>query len=112
MLRPTTSPGLWPGGSSHPCARCGEDTTGIALGELCGKCTRDVTRKASRIGRLVAIVTTLLVVGYLILNLRAVAPASQTTARTVGAVAAVAWYVLTFRIVQRITLEWLKSRRR
>jgi hypothetical protein len=32
-------------------------------------------------------------------------------ARTVGAVAAVAWYVLTFRIVQRIALEWLKSRR-
>ena len=58
-----------------------------------------------------AIATTLLVVGYLILTLRAVAPASQTTARTVGAVAAVAWYVLTFRIVQRIALEWLKSRR-
>ena len=58
-----------------------------------------------------AIVTTLLVVGYLMLTLRAVAPASQTAARTVGAVAAVAWYVLTFRIVQRIMLEWLKSRR-
>jgi len=50
-------------------------------------------------------------VGYLILTLRAVAPASQTAARTVGAVAAVAWYVLTSRIVQRIALEWLKSRR-
>ena len=81
------------------------------MGEVCAKCTRDVARKASRIGRLVAIVTTLLVVGYLMLTLRAVAPASQTAARTVGAVAAVAWYVLTFRIVQRIMLEWLKSRR-
>lgn len=111
MLRPPTSPGLWPGASSHPCARCGEDTTGIALGELCGNCAKDVTRKASRLGRLVAIVTTLLVVGYLMLTLRTVAPASQTMARTVGAVAAVAWYVLTFRIVQRMALEWLKSRR-
>jgi hypothetical protein len=45
------------------------------------------------------------------LTLRTAAPASQTMARTVGAVAAVAWYVLTFRIVQRMALEWLKSRR-
>jgi len=81
------------------------------LGELCGKCTRDVARKASRVGRLAAIVTTLVLVVYLMLTLRGVAPASQATARTVGAVAAVAWYVLTFRIVQRIALEWLKSRR-
>jgi hypothetical protein len=60
----------------------------------------------------VAAVTTLLLAGYLTLTLRSVAPASQTTARTVGAVAAVAWYLLTFRIVQRIAFEWLKSRRR
>ena len=38
-------------------------------------------------------------------------PASQATARTMGAVVAVAWYLLTFRIVQRVTFEWLKSRR-
>ncbi len=62
-------------------------------------------------GRLVAIVTTLLVAGYVMLTLRTVAPAWQATARTVGAVAVVAWYLLTVRIVQRIALEWLKSRR-
>ena len=62
-------------------------------------------------GRLVAIVTTLMLAGYLTLALRSVAPASQATARTVGAVAAVAWYLLTFRIVQRIAFEWLKTRR-
>src|ERR1041385_5473849 len=78
VLRPPTSPGLWPGASSHPCARCGEITAGIALGELCAKCSRDVTRKASRIGRLMAIVTTLLVAGYLMLTLPSVAPAWQT----------------------------------
>ena len=59
-----------------------------------------------------AVVTTLLVAGYLTLALRTVAPTSQATARTVGAVTAVAWYLLTFRIVQRIAFEWLKSRRR
>ncbi len=111
MLRPLSSPGLWPAGSSHPCARCGQPTAGIAPGDLCVPCTRDVSKKASRIGRLVAIVTTLLLAGYLTLTLRTVAPASQTTARTVGAVTAVAWYLLTFRIVQRIAFEWLKSRR-
>jgi hypothetical protein len=86
-------------------------TAGIGLGDMCANCLRDVTRKASRIGRLVAAVTTLLLAGYLMLTLRSTSPASQTTARTVGAVAAVAWYLLTFRIVQRIAFEWLKARR-
>ena len=58
-----------------------------------------------------AVVTTLLVAGYVTLTLRSVAPASQTTARTVAAVAAVAWYLLTFRIAQRTAFEWFKSRR-
>ena len=62
-------------------------------------------------GRLVAIVTTLLVAGYVMLTLRTVAAAWQPTARTVGAVAVVAWYLLTVRIVQRIAFEWLKGRR-
>ncbi len=83
-------------------------TAGIGLGELCPRCVQDVARKASRIGRLVAIVTTLLLAGYLVVTLRSVSPAWQATARTVGAVAAVAWYLLTYRIVQRTALEWLK----
>jgi uncharacterized protein (DUF983 family) len=83
-------------------------TAGIALGELCQRCARDVTRQASRLGRLVAVVTTLVLAVYLMLTLRSVAPAWQATARTVGAVAAVAWYLLTYRIVKRIALEWMK----
>jgi hypothetical protein len=59
----------------------------------------------------VSIVTTLVLVGYLMLTLRSAPPGSQATARTMGAVVAVAWYLLTFRIVQRVTFEWLKSRR-
>jgi hypothetical protein len=42
------------------------------------------------------------------ITLRRVAPAWQTTARTVGAAATVAWYVLTFQIVKRIALEWIR----
>lgn len=112
MLQPPSSLGLWPGGSSQACARCGESTQGLAPGDLCPPCTRNVTRTASRSGRVVAVLTTLLVAGYLMLTLRSLAPAWQATARTVGAVAAVAWYLLTFRIVQRIAFEWLKGRRR
>jgi hypothetical protein len=56
----------------------------------------------------VAIVTTVMIAGYVILRLRSVAPAWQTTARTVGAFAVVAWYFLTYRIVKRIAVEWLK----
>lgn len=111
MLRPPSSRGLWPAGSSNLCARCGQATAGLTPGDLCAACVRDVTRRASRLGRLVAIVTTLMVVGYLMLTLRSVPTASQATARTVGAVAAVAWYVLTFRIAQRIAFEWLRTRR-
>ncbi len=83
-------------------------TPGIAVGELCAKCANDVRRKASRVGRLVAIATTLLLAGYVILTLRSVAPAWQATARIVGAVAVVAWYLLTYRIAMRIALEWMK----
>ncbi len=108
MLRPPSSPAPWPSGSSHPCARCGEITAGIALGQLCVQCARDVTRRASRIGRIAAVVTTLLVAGYVMLSLRSVAAQWQTMARAVGAVAVVVWYVLTYRIVKRIALEWLK----
>ena len=111
MLRPLNSPGLWPDASSNPCARCGEQTAGLAPGDICAACAKAVARKASTIGRLVAIVTTLLVAGYLMLTLRSAPPGSQATARTVGAVSAVAWYLLTFRIVQRIAFEWLKTRR-
>jgi hypothetical protein len=56
-------------------------------------------------------VTTGLLAGYLVVTLRSVAPGWQTTARTVGAAAAVAWYLLSYRIVQRVALEWLRSRR-
>ena len=55
-----------------------------------------------------AIVTTALLAGYLMLTLRSVSADWQATGRNVGAVAVVAWYLLTYRIVHRIALEWLK----
>src|SRR5438477_11252414 len=90
VLRPPSSPAPWYGGSSHPCARCGTITAGIAVGDLCPKCSTDVTQKASRVGRLVAIVTPLLLAGYIMLPLPSVPPGWQPSARTVAPVAVVA----------------------
>lgn len=55
-----------------------------------------------------AVVTTLLVAGYVIFTLRSVTPEWQTTARIVGGVAVVTWYLLTYRIAKVVVLEWLK----
>lgn len=82
-------------------------TPGIALGAWCAQCTRRVATRASRLGHVAAAVTTLLLVGYLILRLRTIPLAWRSSARS-GAVATVAvWYLLTYRIAKRIALQWL-----
>lgn len=103
MLRPPSSPAPWPVGPSHPCARCGEFVAGIAIGGLCPGCARLVERKASRIGRLAAIGTTLPLAAYVAWSLPA-----ERTARLVGAASVLLWYVLTFLIGKRVAWEWLK----
>jgi len=62
-----------------------------------------VDRKAARIGRLVAMGTTLPLALYVTWSL----PATQN-ARIVGAGSVLLWYVLTSLIAKRIALEWLK----
>ena len=104
LLRPS-SPAPWLSGlgPSHPCAKCGTDTPGIAIGGLCANCTRLLERRASRIGRLVAIGTTIPLAMYVAMTLPV-----ERTARIVGAVSVLLWYVLTFLIAKRVTLEWIK----
>lgn len=104
LLRPT-SPAPWLSGlgPSHPCAKCGADTPGIAIGGLCPNCMRTLQRGASKIARLVAIGTTVLLAVYFALTLPV-----ERTARIVGAVTVLLWYVLTFLIAKRVALEWLK----
>lgn len=77
-------------------------TPGIAVGGLCRECARTVARKAGRIGRWVAIGTTLPLAVYLTVTLPA-----DGNARILGAAAMVAWYVLTARIARRLAWEWL-----
>lgn len=104
LLRPN-SPAPWSSGlgPSHPCAKCGADTAGIAIGGRCANCTRLLERRASRVARIVAIGTTLPVAVYV-----AWALPVERTARLVGAACVLLWYVLTFLIAKRVTLEWIK----
>ncbi|PYP59030.1 MAG: hypothetical protein DMD40_04365 [Gemmatimonadetes bacterium] len=64
---------------------------------------RLLNRRATRIARLVAIGTTVPLAVYV-----AVALPVERTARLVGAVSVLLWYVLTFLIAKRVTLEWIK----
>ena len=90
-------------GPSHPCAKCGTDTPGIAIGGVCANCMRLLERRAGRVARLVAIGTTIPLAVYVAWTLPV-----ERTARIVGAVSVLLWYVLTFLIAKRVTLEWLK----
>jgi len=62
-----------------------------------------LSRRATRIARLVAIGTTAPLAVYVALSLPV-----ERTARLVGAVAVLLWYALTFMIAKRVTLEWIK----
>ena len=73
------------------------------MGGLCLSCARAAERRAARIGRLVAMGTTLPLAAYLAWTL----PADRT-ARLVVAAGVVLWYALTFLIAKRIALEWVK----
>ena len=70
---------------------------------MCANCTRLLKRRATKIARLVAIGTTIPLAVYV-----AVALPVERTARLVGAVSVLLWYVLTFVIAKRVTLEWIK----
>jgi len=80
VLPLTSSPAPWPGGPD-----------------------REIRRKASRIGRLVGVVATLPMAGYVTLTFP-----TERTARLVGAACVLLWYLLTFTIAKRVALEWLK----
>ena len=103
MLQPPTLRTPWPVGPSHPCAKCGEFVPGLTIGGLCADCARQIERRASRLGRWSAMATTLLLALYLTFSLPPGRPA-----RVVGAAAVCIWYVLTFLIVKRTAMEWMK----
>jgi len=68
----------------------------------------EVRRRASRLGRWVAMGSTLVLAVYLVLTLRTLAPAWRSTGRWLAGASVAAWYWLTYSIVRRIALEWLR----
>jgi hypothetical protein len=64
---------------------------------------RLLDRRASKIARLVAMGTTLPLAVYVAVSLPV-----ERMARLVTAAGVLLWYVLTFLIAKRVTLEWLK----
>jgi hypothetical protein len=76
---------------------------GLAIGDLCQDCTARVQRRASRIARWAAILTTAPLAVYVTLTLP-----PQATPRMTYAGVVLAWYALTFLIVKRTAWEWMK----
>ena len=76
---------------------------GLEVGGICSACWAALVRRAASIARWVAMGTTLPLAVYLSLTLP-----PQRTARLVGVVSVLIWYVLTSLIARRVTLEWLK----
>ena len=76
---------------------------GLAVGGVCADCWNGLVRRAARIARRVAMATTLPLALYMTLTLPPL-----PTARLIGVVSVVAWYVLTSLIARRVALEWLK----
>lgn len=84
------------------CPRC-QRAVKLPIGEICGTCREEIDRRAARVARLVAAVTTLGMAVYVVLRLP-----DDRTARLVGVMAVVIWYVLTNLVVKRALREFLK----
>lgn len=86
----------------HECPRCRRPVE-LPLGELCGVCRQQIERRAGRIGRLVALVTTVAVGIYVMVRMP-----PEPTPRMVGAISVAIWYLLTYLVVKRVLREYLK----
>lgn len=76
---------------------------GLEVGGICSECWAEVVRRAGRISRWVAMGTTLPLALYMTLSL----PATRS-ARLMGLVAVLVWYLLSSLIAKRVALEWMK----
>ena len=103
MLRPGNSQTPSFGGLiEHECPRCGREVE-LPFGALCGTCVGEITTRARRLSRRIALGTTALLGLYILLRMP-----PDPTARLVGGAAIVAWYVLTRMIVTRVAREFLR----
>lgn len=83
-----------------PCIRCGARIAGLALGDRCPACNRELEGRASRLAGRISLLATLLVALYVYLRMPPV-----ELLRLYGAIAILATYVLVRRIVSRVAFE-------
>ncbi len=86
----------------HECPRCGREVE-LPFGEICSHCTREIEVRARKVGRIVALSTTIALAVYILLRMP-----DHPTARMVGGASILAWYVLTGLVTRRVLREMLK----
>jgi hypothetical protein len=88
------------GSPEAPCSRCGARTAGLALGDRCPACTRQLRHRASRLAGRISLLATMLVALYVYFRMPPV-----RWLRIYGAIAVLATYVLVRQIVSRVAFE-------
>lgn len=100
MLRRWNSPLPFAGGLlEHECPRC-HRAVELPIGTLCRACSDEIERRAGRVGNLVALASTALLAGYVLLRMP-----PQPAARLVGGMAIAIWFVLSNIVVRRAVRE-------
>ena len=87
---------------AHECPRCGKEVE-LPLGERCSSCRGEIERRAQRVSRRVALVSTFALAAYLYFRMP-----DDATARLVGLSSIVAWYIITALVTKRIMREVIK----
>ena len=82
------------------CPRCGCEVE-LPLGELCLECRAKIEQRARKFSRLISGVTTLILAVYIYVRMP-----QDRTARLVGVIAVVVWFVLTGLIARRTMREY------
>ena len=83
-----------------PCAKCERRVLGLAWGDLCPGCHAERSRRASRIANRISLAATLLMGGYVAVNMP-----HDPMARIYGAIAVLATYIIVRRIASRVAME-------
>jgi hypothetical protein len=86
-----------------PCARCERRVVGLAWGDLCPQCRAERSRRASRIANRISLAATLLMGLYVAFRMP-----PDPMARTYGAIAVLATYIIVRRIASRVAMEVMK----
>ncbi|MFI5209924.1 MAG: hypothetical protein ACHQ2E_05725 [Gemmatimonadales bacterium] len=91
---------LLAGSPEAPCTRCGARIAGLALGDRCPDCNRQLRRRASRLAGRISLLATLLVALDVYFRMP-----QMPLLRIYGAIAILATYVLVRQIVSRVAFE-------